>query len=77
MYFTFKKNNKQTKKPINRFLQDGVSAGLCRPLLKENSAKVDGTDFTYLKGKANKKRIFDIKTQYAEWNKASTATFTP
>ena len=28
MYFTFKKNNKQTKKPVNRFLQDGASAGI-------------------------------------------------
>ena len=28
MCFTFKKNNKQTKKPINRFLQDDVSAGI-------------------------------------------------
>ena len=27
MYFTFKKNNKQTKNPVNRFLQDGESAG--------------------------------------------------
>ena len=25
MYFTFKKNNKQTKKPVNRFLQDGAA----------------------------------------------------
>ena len=28
MYLTFKKNNKQTKKPVNRFLQDGASAGV-------------------------------------------------
>ena len=28
MPFTFKKNNKQTKKPVNRFLQDDVSAGI-------------------------------------------------
>ena len=28
MYFTFKKNNKQTKKPVNRFLQNGASAGI-------------------------------------------------
>ena len=28
MYFTFKRSNKQTKKPINRFLQDGASAGI-------------------------------------------------
>ena len=28
MRFTFKKNNKQTKKPINRFMQDGAS--VCR-----------------------------------------------
>ena len=26
--FTFKKNNKQTKKPINCFLQDDASAGI-------------------------------------------------
>ena len=26
MYFTFMKNNKQTKKPVNRFLQDDASA---------------------------------------------------
>ena len=26
MYFTFKKNNKQTKKPGNGFLQNGASA---------------------------------------------------
>ena len=28
MCLTFKKNNKQTKKPVNRFLQDDASAGL-------------------------------------------------
>ena len=28
MYLTFKKNNKQTKKPVNRFLQDDASAGI-------------------------------------------------
>ena len=28
MYFTFKKNNKQTKKPVNRFLQDDANAGV-------------------------------------------------
>ena len=28
MYFTFKKNNKQTKKPVNCFLQDNASAGI-------------------------------------------------
>ena len=28
MCLTFKKNNKWTKKPVNRFLQDDVSAGL-------------------------------------------------
>ena len=28
MRLTFKKNNKQTKKPVNRFLQDDASAGL-------------------------------------------------
>ena len=28
MYFTFKKNNKQTKKPVNCFLQDDASAGI-------------------------------------------------
>ena len=28
MCFTFKKNNKPTKKPVNRFLQDGASAGI-------------------------------------------------
>ena len=27
MYFTFKKNNERIKKPVNRFLQDGGSAG--------------------------------------------------
>ena len=27
MCFTFKKNNQQTKKPVNRFLQDDASAG--------------------------------------------------
>ena len=26
MFFTFEKNDKQTKKPVNRFLQDGASA---------------------------------------------------
>ena len=26
--FTFKKNNKQTKKPVNCFLQDDASAGI-------------------------------------------------
>ena len=28
MCFAFKKNNKQTKKPVNCFLQDGASAGI-------------------------------------------------
>ena len=28
MRFTFKKNNKQTKKPVNCFLQDDASAGM-------------------------------------------------
>ena len=28
MCFTFNKNNKQTKKPVNRFLQDDASAGI-------------------------------------------------
>ena len=28
MCFTFKKNNKWTKKPANRFLQDSASAGI-------------------------------------------------
>ena len=28
MCFTFKKNNKQTKKPVNCFLQDDASAGM-------------------------------------------------
>ena len=28
MCFTFKKNNKQTKKPVNRFLQDDAIAGI-------------------------------------------------
>ena len=28
MCLTFKKNNKQTKKPINRFLHDDASAGI-------------------------------------------------
>ena len=28
MCLTFKKNNKQTKKPVNRFLQDDTSAGI-------------------------------------------------
>ena len=26
--FTFKKNNKQTKKPVNRFLQVGANASI-------------------------------------------------
>ena len=28
MCFTFKENNKWTKKPVNHFLQDGASAGI-------------------------------------------------
>ena len=28
MCLTFKKNNKQTKKPVNRFLQDDANAGI-------------------------------------------------
>ena len=28
MCFTFEKSNKQTKKPVNRFLQDDASAGI-------------------------------------------------
>ena len=28
MCFTFKKDYKQTKKPVNRFLQDDASAGI-------------------------------------------------
>ena len=27
-FFTFKRNNQRTKKPVNRFLQDGGSAGI-------------------------------------------------
>ena len=30
MCFAFKKNNKQTKKPVNHFLQDDASAGGAR-----------------------------------------------
>ena len=28
MFSTFKNNNKRTKKPVDRFLQDGASAGM-------------------------------------------------
>ena len=28
MHFTFKRNNQRTKKPVDRFLQDGASAGV-------------------------------------------------
>ena len=31
MCFTFKKNNKQTKKLVNRFLQDNASVGIRSP----------------------------------------------
>ena len=44
----FKKNNKQTKKPVNSFLQDDTSAGirsLQTSIEIKNSAKVHGTDF--------------------------------
>ena len=47
MYFTFKKSNKQTKKPINRFLQDGTSAGIrsLQTSIEIKLSKVHGTDF--------------------------------
>ena len=50
MCFTFKKNNKQTKKPVNRFLQDAASAGIrslqTSIVIKIKSAKRQGIDFT-------------------------------
>ena len=48
MCFTFKKINKQTKKPMNRFLQDGASAGIRSLQISnvKNSAKRQGMDFT-------------------------------
>ena len=49
MCFTFMKNNKQTKKPIIRFLQDDASAGIRSLLIsiEINTAKVHGTDFRH------------------------------
>ena len=43
MCFTFKKNNKQTKKPVNCFLQDDASAGIQSLQI---SAKTYGTDYS-------------------------------
>ena len=49
MYFTFKKNNKQTKKPVNRlFLQDCASAGIRS--LQTSIAKVHGTELRIADG---------------------------
>ena len=47
MYFTFKRNNQRTKKPVNRFLQDGASAGIgsLQTSILINSGKRHGMDF--------------------------------
>ena len=47
MSFTFKKNNKQTKKPVNCLLQDDASAGIqsLQTRIKINSAKTHGTEY--------------------------------
>ena len=37
MRLTFKKNNEQTKKPVNRFLQDDASANYKLTALKQNN----------------------------------------
>ena len=48
MCFTFKKHNKQTNKPINRFLQDDASAGIqsLQTSIEIKLSKVQGTDFS-------------------------------
>ena len=45
MCFTFAKNNKQTKKPVNYCLQDAASAGIWSPQTCI-SAKCQGMDFS-------------------------------
>ena len=48
MCFTFKKNNKQTKKPVNCFLQDDASAGIqSQTSIEINPAKTHGTDYRH------------------------------
>ena len=44
MCFTFKESNKQTKKPVNCFLQDDASAGI-QSLQTSIEAKTHGTDY--------------------------------
>ena len=46
MYFTFKRNNQRTKKPVNRFLQDGISAGI-QSLQTSIVVKLRQTHFTW------------------------------
>ena len=50
MCFTFKKNDKQTKKPVNCFLQDDASAGIqsLQTSIVTNSAKIQETDCSVL-----------------------------
>ena len=43
MCFICKKNNKQTKKPVNLFWQDGAKAGI-QTFTEINSAKHQGMD---------------------------------
>ena len=47
MCFTFKKNNKHTKKPVNCFLQDDASAGIqsLQTSIEIKLCQVDGTDY--------------------------------
>ena len=49
MCFTFKINNKPTKKLVNHFFQDGASAGIqsLQTSVVTNSAKRHGTDIIY------------------------------
>ena len=47
MCFTFKKNNKQTKKPVNCFLQDDASAGIqsLQTSIEIKLCQTHGTDY--------------------------------
>ena len=49
MCFTFKKNNKQTKKPVNCFLQDDASTGIqsLQTSIEIKLCQNHGTDYSF------------------------------
>ena len=52
MCFTFKKNNKQTKKPVNCFLQHDASAGIqsLQTSIDIKLCQTHGTDYKWGEG---------------------------